>query len=120
MNASAQQDAYFEKLLKSCATFLDRWRGASAAMWELSVSHKSLRIVLTRPDAGSNLVLACLDPVTICGPVRWQNAEIAVARFPSPDSGEQGFVVRDATARVEIICGAVEVKENVKLDHAEN
>jgi hypothetical protein len=113
--ATPQHDAYFEKILKSCETFLARWRGASAAMWELTVSHKTLRILLTRGDAEGNLLLACLDPVTICGAVQWANADVSVSRTTLPGTDEEGFVVRDAAARLEIICGGLEVKENVKL-----
>ena len=38
------QEQYFEKVLKTSATMLGRWKGASAALWELTAAHKSLRI----------------------------------------------------------------------------
>jgi hypothetical protein len=99
------------KVLQACATFLSRWRGASGEMWELTRSHRSLRLVLSRGGADGNLVLACLDPSWIAGPVRWDNADIAVTREPGPD-GE--FRVVDTGVGLDVRCGWLEVAENVK------
>ena len=112
---SATNDEYFEKTLKSCATFLERWKGANAVMWELTVSLKTLRIVLTRTGQNGNLLLACLDPLRLSGPVRWEHANLVVLRMRLPDSSDDGFLLRDEKAGVEVLCGRLEVKENVKL-----
>ena len=113
--SATNDDEYFEKKLKSCATFLKRWKGATAVMWELTVSLKTLRIVLTTAEQKGNLLLACLDPLRISGPVRWEHANVAVLRVRLPGSDDDGFLLRDEKAGVEVLCGGLEVKENVKL-----
>ena len=112
---SKPQDEYLEKVIRICATFLERWKDSNAIMWELTASHKSLRVVLTRGEEGDgNLLLSCLDPRRVRGPVRWQHSNLSVSRA-SLDASDEGFVVRDSGADVEILCGGIEVKENVKL-----
>jgi len=110
-----QPDQYFEKTIKSSATFLGRWQGSRAEMRELTVSHKSLRLVLTRDDQPGNLVLSCLDPSWIQGPIRWSDSKISVLRAPMPDTGEAGFLVADTFADMKILCPALEISENVSL-----
>ena len=100
-----------EKTLKSAATFLSRWVDADALMWELTVSIKSLRIVLTEQGRSGNLVIACLDPAWISGPVRWRRARIEV----TDDAQLGGFLVRDTAAGLDVRCGSVEIFENRKL-----
>jgi hypothetical protein len=113
---STPQERYFEKTLKACATMLARWKDASAVMWELTSSHKSLRLLLTRGnESGANLLLSCLDPIKLRGPIRWEHSDLSVSRAWLPESQEDGFLVVDDNAGVEILCGAVEVSENVKL-----
>jgi hypothetical protein len=107
-------ERHFSGILKSSATFLSRWKGAKAEFRELTSSHKTLRILLTREDEAGNLMIACLDPLRIQGPVRWENSDIAVSRAFLPEDGTDGFLVSDAHAGVQILCGAIEVKENVK------
>jgi hypothetical protein len=108
-------DEYFDKILKSSVTFLGRWRDASAELWELTHSHKSLRIVLLRKNIPGNLMITCVDPLRIRGPVRWDHADIVISRAPVPDDEQDGFLVVDVSADVEILCGSLEIKENVKL-----
>src|SRR5205809_3126261 len=52
-----------DKVVKSCATFLTRWRGATAETSELAWPRGALRIVLRADGRLGNLVLTCLDPV---------------------------------------------------------
>jgi hypothetical protein len=84
-------------------------------MRELTFSHRTLRLLLTRRDQPGNLLISCLDPLRLAGPVYWSNSDIVIARAPLPEEAEDGFVVRDAVAGVEIVCGGLEVAENVKL-----
>lgn len=108
-------NAYFESKLKSAHTFLSRWNGARAEMWEMRGPHKSLRVLVRRKGVAGNLLLACLDPITIKGPVRWDHCDLRVTTTTLSPTRETGFLVADQLAGVEIICGALEVKENVKV-----
>ena len=114
MTTDILRERSIEKTLKSCATFLARWRGARAVMRELTPSHKSLRILLTKGEGNENLLVSCVDPITIRGPVWWPSSDLRVSRATLPD-GDDGFVVVDDQAGFEVYCGAVEVAENVKL-----
>lgn len=104
---------YFEKTIKSLASFLLRWNGAIAQLHELTVSHKCLRLLLTKPDAQGNLVIACLDPLRIAAPISWEACSISVTT--TGIEGEVCFRIIDEKANVEILCGGLEVKENVKF-----
>ena len=106
---------YFGKKIKSAHTFLSRWSGAMAEMWEMTSHHKSLRVILRRESNSSNLVLVCLDPVWVKGPVKWMNSDLRVETTTLPESREIGFAVVDDSVGFKAICGALEVKENVKL-----
>ena len=114
--SSSQEDSFFDKTLKSSATFLGRWQGVHAELRELTSSHKTLRILLSRIGQKGNLLIACIDPIRLRGPVRWENSQIAISRCPLPGEPGDGFAIIDPTADVEILCGHIEVKENVKLD----
>ena len=106
--------AHFAKLLKSCATFLARWKGADAVMWELTSSHRTLRLVLTEAGRAGNLVLSCIDPLSIRGPVRWTSSDLSVTRIRLPAVDEDGYLIADANAELEVMCGSIEVAENVR------
>jgi hypothetical protein len=107
--------SYFDKTIKSAMTFLSRWKASVGEMWELTSYHKSLRILLRREGIAGNLVIACLDPFMIKGPVRWDVSDLRVEATTRAKGGETSFRVVDETAGVEIVCGGLEVKENVKL-----
>lgn len=104
---------YFEKIIKSLTSFLLRWNGGVAQLLELTVSHKSLRLLLTKPDTQGNLLIACLDPIRIAAPISWNACSISVTT--TVVEGEVCFRIIDEKANVEILCGGLEVKENVKL-----
>ena len=108
-------NAYFDRTIKSAMTFLSRWKGANAEMWELTTSHKSLGILLRRENEGKNLLLACLDPLTINGSIKWLDCNLRIETETRGKIGETVVRVLDDAAGVEIVCGGLEVKENVKL-----
>src|SRR5690349_20494776 len=112
---TSQQEQHYAKILKSGATFLARWRHASAEMWELTRSLRSLLLVLQRHDRPGNLVLACSGPLRIRGPVQWENSDIAISRSAVPGDPHDGFLVVDVGADLENLCGSLQIKENVKL-----
>jgi hypothetical protein len=106
-------DQFFERTLKSAATFLARWSGADVQLWELTASHRTLKLLLTRPGSTQNLVISCLDPIRIEAPVRWPNASLSLRIAPLPD-GDNGFLITDSGQPVSILSGSVELAENVK------
>jgi len=105
------------KRIKSAETFFSRWTGATAVMHELTTSIKQLRLVIRREGQSrdSNLVIACIDPVFIKGPIWWRNCKLGVEAAQLPNSDEIGYRVFDEAANLEVFCGLLEVKENVKM-----
>jgi hypothetical protein len=85
-----------------------------AELLDMSTGHKTLRIRLQRRDRPGNFVVACLDPIRIKAVTRWENASLQIARSILSET-DVGFLVVDQSAEVEIQCGGIEVKENVKV-----
>ena len=108
-------DSYQDKLLRTSRTFFGRWEGADGEMRELTVSHRSLLILLRRGLSGGNLLVACLGPQRITGPVHWKDCRLELRVHDSLVDGHPGFCLVDVAAGLEIVCGAVEIAENVKL-----
>lgn len=94
------------EILRHIPTLLARWQGAAAELREMTSSHRSLRIFLRSPGRNGHLLIACIDPLHINAPVFWEEANIQIAIDES-----DGFVVVDASAKVRIRTGGVEVKE---------
>ena len=78
-----------------------------------------LRILLQRGPSDGNLLVACLGPERITGPVHWNNSRLELRVHDALVDGHRGFRLVDTAAGLEIVCGAVEIAENVKLhpDH---
>src|SRR6266511_2748316 len=93
---------YFTKTIKSAHTFLSRWKGADAEMWELTKYHKSLDIVIRRQGENENLLIACLGPITIKGPIKWMNCDLQVTATTLPGGRETGFLVADVSVGLEV------------------
>lgn len=106
---------YTAKLLKTAETFLSRWKGARAQLWDLQPSHTSLRVLLQAPDRTGNLLIVCLDPMRIRCAVRWDGSDLSITEVTLPQADSPVFRVTDERADAEIICGGIEIKENVKL-----
>lgn len=104
-------EQYFEKRLRSARTFFDRWRGAPGQLWEMTRSHRMLRIVLGAADVTSkNLVIDC-GPIRIEGPVEWTDSNLEASRITLP-GGTEGFRIRDAGCGLVVLCDHFEVAEN--------
>jgi hypothetical protein len=73
-----------------------------------------LRVVLTDAARPGNLVLSCIEPISIRGLVRWTGSDLSVARVHVPALEEDGFSITDETNGIQIVCGGVEVAENVQ------
>lgn len=104
---------YLETLVKKTASMVDRWQGRRARMLALTSSHTTLRIVVGDDIYGENLLISCLAPVYICGPVQWESSAIALEPTQL-ESGEQGIAVVDKAKGVRVLAESFEVRENVK------
>src|SRR6476469_7266492 len=97
-----------DDILRHFPTLLRRWDGSIARMWELTTSHRTLRLRLEQHGRAGNLMIACIGPEFIHGPKEGNGSHVEVARRGA------GFVVKDERAGVEIHAGHVEVVENCK------
>lgn len=114
------RDSYSDKLLRSASTFFGRWTGAHARLISLTDSHRTLVILLMRPGLPGNLVIACIEPIFIHAPCDWDDCSLSLAARESTDPTETIFVLADAGADMEIVCGAVEIAENVERYESKN
>ena len=97
------------KRLQRIATFLSRWNGGDAKLWDYHLSHSSLQIRIEKQNVKGNLHLRCGDTIRIEAPSRWADCHITVA--PCDDGG---FLIVDESADVRIHVGIVDAAENVK------
>ncbi|MEM6995084.1 MAG: hypothetical protein AAF721_31515 [Myxococcota bacterium] len=97
-----------DDILRHFETLLGRWRGARARLWELSSSHATLSILLTRDEGEGCLLIHCVSPTRIEAPRHWSHADIRVA------TAEEVFDLIDDAAGVRISNCGVEVKEHPK------
>ena len=86
----------------------------NAQMLELTISIKHLTILLEEPSREGNLLIACIDPQWISGPMRWTNSNIEVVAHENPGD-DLCFRVVDVGSGLKVVCGSVELKEHVKL-----
>ncbi len=109
-------DDYYTKLAKSTKTFLSRWNGANAELWSMQRSHRTLFVVLYRENpTRENLVLSCVDPTWITGPIYWNNCNVEVEIVEVPGTEYLSFIVKDRTAGLDVRCGGFSVREHVKI-----
>lgn len=106
--------SHVNKVIKSATTFLQRWSGLPGQMWELTSSHKTLRIVITRSTEQQNLMLSCIDPRSIKGPIVWSSSQLQVSQV-NLGMNDIGYLVQDLGTGLEVYCGELEVRENIKL-----
>ena len=95
-----------DDILRHFPTVLRRWDGSIARMWELTTSHRTLRLRLEQPGRVGNLVIGCLDPEFIKGPTEWRDSHVQITRE------SDGFSIRDQRVGVDVRAGHVELAEN--------
>ena len=102
------------KHLKTLQTFLNRWRGGTARLWEFQAAHCHLTIRIERSGEHGNLHVICLGPEFIHGPVQWDDCAFEV-HLESDQFGEaERYILRDISANFEVRTDEIEVKENCK------
>jgi hypothetical protein len=99
-------EEHCDNIVRHFPTILARWKGGSARMWELTTSHSTLTLIITKPSQEGTLGVHCIDPLYVRGPCRWEDSELAVSY-----NGQGEFVVRDLRADVEVRSGMVEIAE---------
>lgn len=99
--------------IQKTAKMVKRWHGYPARMWELTRSHAALTIVVFNQDPKQNLVIPCIGPRYISGPVTWENSEIEIHVITY--EGDECIEIIDRQNKVQIIADTFEVKEHVKL-----
>jgi hypothetical protein len=106
---------FAERQIYRTKSMIERWNGADAELRELTVSIKTLTLLLYKANAEGNLVISCFDPHEIRAPIRWKNCAIEVTFRTNEQLNEVEYIVSDRNSGAEIVCGAFEVRENVKL-----
>jgi hypothetical protein len=111
-NDMAPEERHRDRL-RHFPTMLKRWRGGRAQLWNYSISLHVLTLRIEHVGVQGNLQIGCASLNYIRAPEHWENCNIEIDLVDG-DSQFPDFVVRDRNADVEIICGVVEVAENVK------
>jgi hypothetical protein len=112
------KESYETKLLKSSRTFCQRWTGANAFVHAVTISIKSLVLILTFDDRDvnlSNLHISCGCPLFMHAPFRWKTKQIAVRKCDYPGEADGAYEVYDEGTDYRIVCGIVSISEHVKL-----
>lgn len=106
--------AYLDELIARTKSLIGRWHGGNASMRELTSSHSTLSVVVLGKDRGKNLVIYCISPEHICGPVNWTDSAIQMTCVQL-DGGTAGVALVDERSGVRVTAESFEVKENVRL-----
>ena len=101
-----------KKRFKSFYTFLKRWNGGEAIIWDYNRSHSCLTIRITSKTREGNLHLICLGSERVSGPFKWNNCSFEIYDISSDE--EPVFALIDETVNFRIEAGILEVKENCK------
>ena len=107
-------EVYHEKHLKSLSTFINRWNGGNAKLWEYRAPHRSITLRITSSKKQGNLHISCLGPEYIQGPVSWENCKLEVIPDIRLTDGETGYLVVDKDVGFEVRAEQLEVAENCK------
>ena len=117
------QSDYYEKVANSAATFLARWNGGAVWVREVTVSLRSVSLVVFRDHAtlrAENLRFAA-DPLWMCGPFEWTPAALEVDVVAAADTPAAAFTREERLFRLRdpiglrLLSPSMEVAENVKL-----
>lgn len=105
-------DALFKEEQRA-TTFLNRWRGSMAQLWNYSVSLRTLRIRLSEDGRPGNMELRCSECEFLVGPTRWARSNLVFTRV-TEETGDVRYHIWDESARFALWCGGFDAAENVK------
>jgi hypothetical protein len=110
---------FIEKRIARSEKMLARWRGESASIHgPRGIEIRCVDVVVSGGVPGKNLLVACIDPISVSGPREWSNSHI-ILRPVTLDEGDEGVELLDEANGVRIVSGTFEVKENVKRKFAD-
>jgi hypothetical protein len=100
------------KQMQKLHTFLDRWQGGRARLWEFQAGHCSLTLRIEIAGKRGNLHIVCLGPESIHGPVAWENCHFEVIDHVVIGGQEDGYILRDKAVGFEVLTEGLDVFEN--------
>ena len=101
--------APFEKHQEKLHTFIERWKGGKARLWEFTVSHRRLTIRVEKEGQRGNLHIYCGALEQIHGPTAWNNCCFEMIHRP-----EGGFILQDKSVDFSARSEGLDVVENCK------
>lgn len=113
MDRRQKIETYAQKVEANVHKLLGEWQGGDAALWDYTVSHKSLSIRITSKERRGNVHINCGDCEYIVGPFKWSNCWLELSRRQG-EEGESIFILRDERNGFILHCGVIGVKENVE------
>jgi hypothetical protein len=114
---------YYGQVTKSATTFLARWNGGFVRVRELTVSHRTLAIVVFRDYQELSRWNFCIraDPLWMCGPFEWRPAALQVDVVAASETPVAAFTQDNRLFRLrdpvgfELLSSSLELAENAKL-----
>jgi hypothetical protein len=100
--------------MQKLQTFLKRWYGGTARLWEFQAGHCSLTIRVEVEGKRGNLHIVCLGPKFVHGPVAWENCHFEVIDNIAVGGQESGYILRDKAVAFEVRTEELDVFENCK------
>lgn len=95
-------------------TFLDRWSGGRARLWEFQAGHCSLTIRVEVEGKPGNLHIVCLGPESIHGPVVWKACHFEIIDNVVVGEHKDGYIICDKAVGFEVRTEGLDVFENCK------
>lgn len=86
---------------------LAQWRGAEVSIWAYHIGRGRMAIRLSLPHHREFLYIVAIASERISGPLRWNNADIAVSAEPPNEWGEVHRCIVDKNAGFELVCSDV-------------
>lgn len=102
------------KQMKKLQTFLNRWQGGKARLWEFQAGHCHLTLRIDLEGHPGNLHIVCVGPEFLHGPVAWENCHFEVVDNVVMRGGEDGYILRDQAAGFEVLSEGIDVFEHSK------
>jgi hypothetical protein len=88
---------------------LAQWRGADAAVWMFHISLSRMAIHLYRKGQHESLYIVAVGCERICGPIRWEPADIAIVTEQPDKYGAVRRRLVDSRAGFELLCSDVTI-----------